>query len=110
MCIVLGALLCVLAMPCEKRCNRLSMLRDYLMSEEELSQKDKMLDHFEYAKEWLDKQKHVLEIMTAADIVKSLDACKTLLMNALETEQEHLAESLTKGRKASIFTKSAIRN
>ena len=77
-CIVLGALLCVLAMPCMKRCNGITMLRDYLMSEEEHSQKDKMHDHFEYAKEWLDKQKHVLDIPTAADIVKSLDAEKVV--------------------------------
>ena len=95
-CIVFGALLCVLAMPCIKRCNGITMLRDYLMSEEEHTQKDKILDHFEYAKEWLDSQKHVFEIMTEADIVKSLDACKKLLVKALETEQEHLAESLTK--------------
>ena len=65
-----------------------------------------MLDHFEYAKEWLDKQKHVL-IMTAADIIKSLDAYKTLLMNALETEQEHGREFNEVDGKARFSRKAA---
>ena len=95
-CVIFGTLLCILAMPCTKSFKGFSKIRDYLMSEQEHLQKDKRIDHFEYAKEWLDTQKHVLEIMTEADIVKSLDECKLLLTKTLETEQEHLAESMVK--------------
>ena len=95
-CMIFGFVLLFISMSCTQHLKCCASLYNHLMTEEEQDQQDQVLDHFEYASEWLDSQKQILGIMTADDVVDSLSECKKVLMKTLENEENHLQESFDK--------------
>ena len=95
-CMIFGFVLLFISMSCTQHLKCCTSLYNHLMTEEEQKQQDQVLDHFEYASEWLDSQKQILGIMTADDVVDSLSECKKVLMKTLENEENHLQESFDK--------------